>query len=768
MRYPIGHYSRSRGAWLGIAVGLLGLAGLYAISRHNFLLFHCLTEGFSIAVALAVFAVFWNTRQFVENGAYLVIGLVCPFACALDVIYMLAYQGMSVFPGADGNTALQAKTAAEWLVSLSCAAALLLLRSKIDPARAVCIYSVLFAVALGTIFYWPVFPGCFVPGVGITAFARIGLGISCAAYLGGLVLLFVWRREFDGYVLKLFAATLTALFTEDLAAAFATDLSGPARTVAHLCQVIAFCFIYRAIVEVGLTRPYGLLFRSQKQSAEELQNILDRVPAWIFYKDKENRFLRVNRAFAESMGMPREQLEGKSVFDLYPRQQAEAYWKDDHEVIASGKPKTNIIEPVRIKNEERWLQTDKIPYRDAQGEIVGILAFAVEITERKRAEEAIRASERRYRLLVETIPQLAWQTTPDGLEIECNRRWHEYTGQGPEQVRAHGWLAAVHPDDLFATAEKSLRAVNNREPFEVEYRLRRASDGAYRWHLSRTLPLLSEDGQVTSWIGSATDIEDLKQAQEMLRRAHEEQREKHRVELAHAARLGMMGEMAASLAHELNQPLHAVNNYARGCIRRVLKTPQTDEELVAALKQIGEEANRAAEIVRRVRRFVEKRDPLFSDVLVNGMVKDVISLIEPELEQHHVRVVLELKEDLPPILGDSIQIGQVLMNLIRNGLEAMDETPEESRVLSIATRRYDENAVEVLVRDCGPGIRAEEPEKLFQPFFTTKPVGMGMGLAISRSIIQAHGGRLWVPANQAAGCTFHFTLPIGKQGLADE
>lgn len=181
MQEPVGHDSRSREDWLFLAVGLLGLAGLYAISRHNFLLFHCLTEGFSIAIALAVFAVFWNTRQFVENGAYLVIGLACPFACALDMIYMLAYQGMSVFPGADGNTALQAKTVAQWLVSLSCLAAVPLVRSRISPTRAVCLYSVLFVVALGTIFYWPVFPDCFVPGVGITPFARIGLGISCSA-----------------------------------------------------------------------------------------------------------------------------------------------------------------------------------------------------------------------------------------------------------------------------------------------------------------------------------------------------------------------------------------------------------------------------------------------------------------------------------------------------------------------------------------------------------------------------------------------------------
>jgi C4-dicarboxylate-specific signal transduction histidine kinase len=137
--------------------------------------------------------------------------------------------------------------------------------------------------------------------------------------------------------------------------------------------------------------------------------------------------------------------------------------------------------------------------------------------------------------------------------------------------------------------------------------------------------------------------------------------------------------------------------------------------------------------------------------------------MEPELEQRRVRVVLELREDLPPILGDSIQIEQVIMNLIRNGLEAMEQTPEESRVLTVGTGRCDDKAIEVLVRDRGPGIRAEEMKKLFQPFFTTKPEGMGMGLAISRSIVQAHGGQLCASANQAGGCTFRFSLPIGKK-----
>jgi PAS domain S-box-containing protein len=628
-----GNDTPRRGNWLEALVGILTLAGLYAISRYNFLLFHCLTEAFSIVIAIAVFGIFWNTRQYFQNGAYLIIGFGCLFAGILDLIYIFAYKGMSVFPGADGNIALQAKTAAQWFVSLSCVGAFPFLRRKINEKLALCVYLGLLALALGTIFYWRVFPDCYREGVGQTAFQRIGLVISCTAYLAAIVLLARNRREFDGYVFKLLATTLTAFFLQDFASALATDIEGFGKTVAHLCQVVALYFVYKAFVEVGLRKPYDLLFRKQQQSAEALQIIFDSVPACIFYKDKENRFLRVNRAFADMMGMPREQLEGRSIFDLYPREQAEAFWKDDQDVIASGKPKTNIVEPVQIKTEERWVQTDKVPYRDPQGHIIGVIGFSVEITERRRAEEAIRQSEE----------------------------------------------------------------------------------------------------------------------------------ERHRAELAHVARLTMMGEMAASLVHELNQPLHAVSNYARGSIRRLLKMPDRDEDLVAAIRQIDDEAKRAAEIVRRVRRFVQKREPQSTEVLLNHLVEEVVLLSKAELEQRHIRIVLRLAENLPPIPGDPIQIEQVIMNLVRNGLEAMDDMPEDRRILEIRTARNGDDAVQAEVCDCGMGIEESDPERVFQPFFTTKPEGMGMGLAISRSIIEAHGGRLWSSANEVQGCTFHFTLPIVRR-----
>ena len=266
---------------------------------------------------------------------------------------------------------------------------------------------------------------------------------------------------------------------------------------------------------------------------------------------------------------------------------------------------------------------------------------------------------------------------------------------------------------------------------------------------------------LSDWLSKA--IGKRKQAEIKLR-LREEQLQRHQAELAHVARLSTMGEMAAGLAHELNQPLQAVVNYARGSVRRLLRRNEKDEELLSALRQISEEANRAAEIIRRVRGFVHKRNPQAVKVSVNGLIEEVVLLSKAEIQQRHAAVVFDLASDLPAVVGDLIQIEQVMLNLVRNGLEAMDEVPELTgdRRLWIKTERHGDGHVQVSVQDRGKGIAKNDLEKIFEPFFTTKPEGMGMGLAISRSIIQAHGGQLWAAANQDLGCTFHFTLPTAR------
>jgi len=246
-------------------------------------------------------------------------------------------------------------------------------------------------------------------------------------------------------------------------------------------------------------------------------------------------------------------------------------------------------------------------------------------------------------------------------------------------------------------------------------------------------------------------------------RDSQEQLQRHEAELAHAARLSTMGEMAAGLAHELNQPLQAVKNYARGGAWRLRKTPHPDQELVSVLGRIDAEAGRAAEIIRWIRHFVQKRGPRLCEVPFNKLVEAAVALSRSAIAERRAALVLELAANNPTVMADAIQIEQVLINLVRNGLEAMEGTPEGDRLIRIRTVRSDDHTLEVSVLDAGTGIAQENRARLFEPFFTTKPNGMGMGLAISRSIIQSHGGRLWASADGAGDSAFHFTLPLSTE-----
>lgn len=254
---------------------------------------------------------------------------------------------------------------------------------------------------------------------------------------------------------------------------------------------------------------------------EELEIILDSTPAFIFYKDRENRFLWVNRAFAEVMGLPRNQLVGRSVFDLYPRPQADAYWEDDQKVLSSGQPRRNIVEPMQTLTGERWVRTDKIPYRDARGEVVGVIGFAVDITDRKQAEEALRRSERIYRAIGESIDYGIWVCEPDGGNTYASESFLKLVGMTAEQCASYGWGDALHPEDAARTLAAWKECVRTGGTWDIEHRYR-GVDGQFHPILARGVPVRDEHGKVFCWAGINLDISRLKRTEEHLRTSLQE------------------------------------------------------------------------------------------------------------------------------------------------------------------------------------------------------------------------------------------------------
>ena len=568
--------------------------------------------------------------------------------------------------------------------------------------------------------------------------------------------------------------------------------------------------------------------------------------------------------------------------------------------------------------------------RDAKGNLEYVGA-AIDITEQHQARAAlekafteIKKSEDQLRIIIDTIPTLAWCTLPDGSAEFINQRWLDYMGLSAEEARDWGWRVAIHDEDSTELVDTWRAAVATGEPFEAEARLRRA-DGEYRWFLFRAVPLRDELGNIIQWYGTNTDIEDRKQAEEIRtaqgrqagvradvsaalskpahsgeflrgsaeaivrhlgaafariwtlnkeksmlelqasagrythldgphsripigklkigliaqekkpyltndvmndprvtdkawaqnegmvsfagyplvvqdrvvgvmamfarqrlsaatldtlasvadsiaqgieRKRAEEELHKAQSELAHVTRVMTMGELAASIAHEVNQPLAAIVANGSACLRWLMGDSPDLGEARESAQRIIRDGKRASDVISRIRGLVRKTALEKTPLDINQAVREVINLTQSEAVGKGVALRTELASELPFVPGDRVQLQQVILNLVMNGIEAMNTVTDRPREMLIRSSHYESDKVLVAVQDSGIGIDSQNLEKIFDTFYTTKSQGMGMGLAISRSIVENHGGRLWATANEGRGATFQFTLATGGERLS--
>lgn len=376
----------------------------------------------------------------------------------------------------------------------------------------------------------------------------------------------------------------------------------------------------------------------------------------------------------------------------------------------------------------------------------------------RASEERLRGVSERYRALYEDNPDMYFTVGADHIVRSVNRFGAEQLGYDVDALTGRPLLSVVVAADRECVErELALCMEHLGQVTHVEFRAVR-KDASIVWVKASARALRDSDGQMVVLI-VCEDTTARKQAEEDARR--------HQAELAHVGRVSLMGEMAAGLAHELNQPLAAIVNFTRGCQRRLRASGAGDPEMLHALEQVSAQALRAAQIIRRIRDFIRKDEPSLTWVDVNELVRNVAELADPDCRQQGVRIDLALSSSVPKVYADSIQIEQVILNLMRNGLDAMDGQPE-AKTLSIHTTALDDHGVDVTVADTGTGLCLEVADRIFDPFFSTKPSGLGLGLSISRSIIEAHGGRLWAEPNPAGGSRFHFRLsadtPSGSAG----
>jgi PAS domain S-box-containing protein len=556
----------------------------------------------------------------------------------------------------------------------------------------------------------------------------------------------------------------------------------------------------------------------------------------------------------------------------------------------------------------------RVPYRVLSLILFASLALIVcwVSASRRRAEEALRESEQRWRSLTEALPQLVWSALPDGACDYFSAQWTNYTGVRESDLLGWRWMEALHPDDREPTRQFWMESVAGRCPYDVEYRVRR-SDGTYGWFKTRGTPIRESDGRIVKWFGTCTDITDRKRAEQALkdqelelrqardlleikvmertkelrqteayleeaqrlshtgswawnvarrenvhwsqeqyrlfgldpksdsssfekafqrihpedqgtfnriierairersdfevdyrtvlpdgstkylrsvghpvfsasgelvefvgtgiditeRRQAEKERERLRqveADLAHINRATTMGELTASLAHEINQPIAAAATDARTCLRWLAREqPDIGEAREAAARMVNA-VTRAADIIGRLRQLFKKGAPQTDLVDVSEVIQEMVVLLRSEASRHSVSILTELSDDLPRVVADRVQLQQVLMNLMLNGIEAMQDTNSE-RQLTIKSLMAEPGQLLISVSDTGVGLPREQADQIFNAFFSTKTQGTGMGLSISRSIIESHGGRLWATSNSGHGATLNFTLP--SEGAQD-
>jgi PAS domain S-box-containing protein len=394
------------------------------------------------------------------------------------------------------------------------------------------------------------------------------------------------------------------------------------------------------------------------------------------------------------------------------------------------------------------------PVFDANGEFRGYRGTGTDVTELMRAQEALRESERSSRSAIDGIAGLVAIMAPNAELETVNRQVLEYFGRSLEWLKDWGTNDAVHPEDLPRVLELFKIAMASGIPFNFELRLRRF-DGEYRWFDNRGVPIRDDSGRIVRWYVLLTDIEDRTRALARL--------DQMQSDFAHMNRVSMMGELVASLSHEIKQPIATARNNARAALNFLDKQPPDLGEVKEALGCIVGDADRAGDIIDRIRDHIKKA-PLRNDRFdLNVAINEVIELAKSAITENGVSVQTRLAGRMKPVQGDRVQVQQVVLNLILNALEAMGSVEARARELLVSTEQSQTNDILVAVRDSGPGIHPESLDRVFEAFYTTKSGGMGMGLSICRSIIDAHGGRLWAEANEPGGAIFQFTVPSAEK-----
>ncbi len=490
-------------------IGILVLFSLYILSIFHFLLFHSLAEGFSIVIACGIFMVVWNSRQFIDNDFFIVVGIAYLFVAFIDLLHMLAYKGLGVFPEGGTNLPSQLWIASRYLQAFTLLIAPFFIRKKINVKATYTVYFVFTFLLILSIFFWKFFPVSYIEGSGLTAFKKNSEYVISAIMVVSVYLLILRRNEFNDNIFALVISSIVLTIISEIFFTLYFSSYGTLNALGHLFKIVAFYLLYKAIIQTGLRNPYDLLFHRLKQNEEALQLTrfsIDNADDLIIWIRPDCSISDVNNTTSEKLGYSQDEILKMPIFKV-DRNLSSIDFKKIWKLIKDKG--TYTAEHILRKKDGSEFETEaEFNYVNFSNEEY-CCAFLRDITERKKVENVLHESEQRFRILADTAPVLIWMSGTDKMCTYCNKTWLDFTGRSFEEELGEGWTESIHPEDKERCMKIYLDNFEERKEFSLEYRLKR-KDGDYRWILDTGVPRFTAGKEFLGYIGSSMDITEQK------------------------------------------------------------------------------------------------------------------------------------------------------------------------------------------------------------------------------------------------------------------
>jgi PAS domain S-box-containing protein len=493
------------------------------------------------------------------------------------------------------------------------------------------------------------------------------------------------------------------------------------------------------------------------QAETELRLALDTIPALAWSAGPDGSADFVNRGWIEYTSLSLEDTKGSGWSSRMHPDDRDKFVDKFLKAVAAGTPYEDEGRIRRADGQYRWFLVRGTPFRDESGNIVRWYGTCTDIEDRRRAEEALRDSEKRFRDFSEASADWYWETGPDHRFTFVPVERPEFPDvENRDQIGLARWEIAADFETEPAKWEEHIGVLNSHKPFRNFIYQLRLKDGTTMYAAVSGIPRFDSCGRFLGYRGGACDVTAMVRANQLETSLRQAQ-----VELAHITRLTTLGELTASIAHEVNQPLAGVVGNGAACLRWLSKDPpEFYGEVRASVEAMISDANRASMIIAKIRALAKNSSPQMAPIDINEVVKDALALVRHELDDHYVALRQELTAYGATVMADRTQLQQVIINLIMNSIDAMEDIAERRREIVVQSNLSENRQITLTVRDSGVGVDPGQIEKLFQPFFTTKPKGLGMGLSISRSIIEAHDGNLIMSSDGRTGTTVQVILPL--------